>query len=284
IRATGRDRVRFLHNLLSNDVKGLRPGQGNYHFLLNPQGRIQGDVNLYLFDDHILLDTEPEMRERVRAHLQKYIIADQVTLEDVTADLATVAVEGPQADGVAGVSLPAESGAHIEADGITAGRTSATGQPGVWFFVEAARKAGIIARLERAGAVAAAAEDARIVRVENALPRYGEDITDTILPQETQQARAVSFTKGCYLGQEIVERIRSRGQVHRSLVQLAIEGQEPPAAGSAILAVGQEIGKLTSPVWSPRQERCLGLAIVRRELAPPGAAVTIAGRAAQVLR
>ncbi len=270
IRVTGKDRVRFLHNILSNDVKGLAPGQSNYHFLLNAQGRIQADANLFVFPDWMLLDCEPETTERILQHLKRYIIADKVELEDASATLATIAVEGPKAEELAG----GEDGAV---------RGSATGQPGVWLLVETAQRAGVIARLERAGAVPASAEDARVVRVENGIPRYGEDFGETTLPQETQQMRALTFTKGCYLGQEIVERIRARGQVNKLLVRVGIDGASPPAAGSPVIAGGQEIGRLTSPVYSPRLGHSLGLSILRRESAAEGSAIEVAGRPGRVI-
>jgi folate-binding protein YgfZ len=270
IRVTGEDRVRLLHAILSNDVGSLEPGQGNYQFLLDAQGHILADANLYLFADHVLLDVEPGETAQVMEHIDRYIIADDVQLEDATASLATIALEGPEAEKIA--------------QGAIGPRTSLTGQPGVWFFLDPAGKGALIERLECSGAGAATADDAKIVRVENGLPRYGDDFGATNLPQETrQESRAVSFTKGCYLGQEIVERIRARGQVHRVLAKIAIEGEDPPQAGTAVAAGGQEIGKLTSPVYSPRLGQALGLAIVRREFAAPGTAVTIGGRPGRVI-
>jgi len=266
IRVTGEDRARLLHAMLTNDVKGLAPGEGNYHFLLNAQGRIQADLNLWVLDDWILLDCEPGLTSRIYETLDHYIIADDVQLEDVTSKLATVAVEGPQAADVG------------EAPGAIRARISATGQPGVWFFVDPERQAELFP-----GVVAATAEEARVVRVENGVPQYGEDFGDTTLAQETQQTRALHFTKGCYLGQEIVERIRSRGQVHRLLVRVAVEGTEPPASGTPVLAGGQEAGRLTSPVYSPRFASSLGLAIVRREFAAPGTVVEVGGRPGKIV-
>lgn len=286
IRAGGQDRARLLHAMLSNAVEGLEPGQGNYHFLLNNQGRIQADANLYVFSDHLLLDCEPERAGWIYQHLDHYIIADDVALEDTTASLATVALEGPRCDEIggelAGVAIPAEPNSHLTGEVWIAARSSSTGQPGIWFFVGAERKAEWIARLEAAGAVPVSAQEARVVRVENAVPRYGDDFGDTTLPQETQVERGVSFHKGCYLGQEIVERIRSRGQVHRLLVQIGIEGTEPPPYQAPVLAGEQEVGRLTSPVYSPRRGHCLGLAILRREFAVAGQELVVDGRPARV--
>ena len=283
IRVTGEDRARLLHAMLSNDVRSLAPGQGNYHFLLNAQGHILADANLYVFVDHILLDCEPELGEKILQHLDHFIIADDVELEDVTGAMTTVALEGPRAHAIAGMTLAAEDNAHAPVDGGIVARTSATGQPGLWFFVDPARKADLIRRFEAGGAVAATPDEVRVVRVENGRPRYGEDFGESNLPQETQQTRALHFTKGCYLGQEIVERVRSRGQVNRLLVRLAIDGAEPPASGTAVMAGEQEAGRLTSPVSSPRLGGSVALAIVRREFAAPGKELTVEGRPARIL-
>jgi len=266
IRVTGEDRARLLHAMFTNDVKSLASGQGNYHFLLNAQGRILADANLHVFEDHILLDCEPALTRKIFEHLDHYIIADDVQLEDLTERLATVAIEGPRAQELAG-------GAPNGAPG------SFTGQPGIWFFVDPAQSQELAARAMET----ATADEARVVRVENGVPQYGEDFGEANLPQETQQSRALNFTKGCYLGQEIVERIRSRGQVHRLLVKIAIEGTEPPPAGAPVLAGEQEVGRLTSPVYSPRQGRCLGLGILKRDVAAAGSRLLVAGRPAQVL-
>ncbi|HTS67285.1 MAG TPA: hypothetical protein VMH28_34915 [Candidatus Acidoferrales bacterium] len=248
--ARGRDRARLLHNLTTNDVKALTPGSGCYAFLLNPQGRIQADLCLFCFEDHFLLDTEPELREKVHQHIKRYIIADQVELEDVTAQTACLAVEGPGAPGI--VPVPAAGYSHAVWNGATAARVSMTGQPGVRIFCSAGQKAGILAAMERAGALPATPDDARTVRIENGIPRYGEDIGETSLPQETQQMHAVSFTKGCYLGQEIVERIRARGHVNRKLVRLELDSNPLP-----------EGAQITSSVQSPETGKTVALAYIR---------------------
>jgi aminomethyltransferase len=250
ILARGRDRARLLHNLTSNDVKNLMPGSGCYAFLLNPQGRIQADLCIYAFDDHFLLDTEPEPREKVFQHIKRYIIADQVELEDVTAQTACVGLEGPAAPSI--VEGPSAAYDHAAWNGYTAARTTITGQPGFRIFCAADQKPSLIARLEAAGAQPATPDDARMVRIENGIPRYGEDITDKSLPQETQQMHAVSFTKGCYIGQEIVERIRARGHVNRKLERLELDGGKLP-----------EGAEVTSSVVSPETGKTIALAYVR---------------------
>jgi folate-binding protein YgfZ len=239
IYASGDDRARLLHAMTTNHVQQLTPGTGCYAFFLNAQGHIQADVNLFCLEDRFLLDTEPETRERVLRHLDKYIIADDVALEDVTDPLSCLAVEGPHAAAVlAAMGAPAPDAEYTHApwNGAIVARVSETGEPGFRFFVPAETKADWIARLESAGAVHATPGEARVVRLEHGKPRYGEDIFDTTLPQETRQMHAVHFAKGCYIGQEIVERIRSRGRVNRLLVKLEVEGEVPLAGGTKVTA------------------------------------------------
>jgi aminomethyltransferase len=248
--ARGRDRARLLHAITSNEVKQMTPGTGCYAFLLSPQGRIQADLCLFCFDDHFLLDTEAELREKVHQHIKRYIIADQVELEDVTAQTACIGLEGPAAAGM--IEVPAAEYGHGPWGDCTAARVTMTGQPGFRIFCAVDKKAEAIAKLEALAAQAATLDDARVVRIENGKPRYGEDITDTSLPQETQQMHAVSFTKGCYLGQEIVERIRARGHVNRKLVRLEFEGGQAP-----------EGAEIMSSVVSPETGMTVALAYVR---------------------
>jgi aminomethyltransferase len=270
IYATGEDRARLLHAMTTNHVQQLTPGTGCYAFFLNAQGHVQADVNLLCLDDRFLLDTEPETRERILAHLDKYIIADDVTLEDVSASMACVAVEGPHAAAVLasiGAPVPEADYAHASFEGAIVERVSSTGAPGFRIFMAAAEKAGWVARLESAGAVHASADEARTVRLEHGKPRYGDDIFDTTLPQETQQMHAVHFTKGCYIGQEIVERIRSRGHVNRLLVKLELEGKSPVAAGTKVVAGAAEVGEVTSSAYSPALDKVVALAYVRSQYA-----------------
>jgi tRNA-modifying protein YgfZ len=264
--ARGRDRARLLHAITSNEVKKMTPGTGCYAFLLNPQGRIQADLCLFCFDDHFLIDTEPEVREKVHLHIKRYIIADQVELEDVTAGKAAIGVEGPGAAAMLaelGAPVPGDAYAHAAWGDATVAAVTATGQSGARIFCPAGSAGELVNRLEAAGAVAASAEDARVVRVENGMPRYGEDIRETSLPQETQQMHAVSFNKGCYLGQEIVERIRAQGRVNKKLMRVVLEGVEAPAGGTKTTVDGAE-AEVTSAVVSPETGEVVALAYVRQ--------------------
>lgn len=261
----GRDRARLLHNITTNEVKKMAAGAGCYAFLLNPQGRIQADLLMFCFPDWLLIGVEPETREKVLQHIRRYIIADQVELEDAAAQLAEIAVEGPAAEATLnamGAPVPAPGYAHAAWNSATVARVSLTGQPGFRIFIPEAGKAGLIRRLEAAGAKPASPEDARTVRIENGIARYGEDIDDTCLPQETERMHAVSFTKGCYLGQEIVERIRARGSVHRKLRRIELPGTEPVARGTEVEIEGKT-ATATSSVYSPRLGKAIALAYVR---------------------
>lgn len=285
IRATGEDRLRLLHAMSSNTVEDLKPGEGVRAYFLDAHGHILADTRIWVFEDSTLLDTEPETRQSLAEHLEKYIIMDDVTLEDVTDSMAAVAVEGPQARAIVEKQVGAapEWGEHHPASsGVTIVATSVTGQPGCWLLTEAGGENELIRGLEAAGAAPASSEDARVVRVENGVARHAQDFFETTLPQESGHMSPVSFAKGCYLGQEIVERVRARGKVRRQLVRLEIDAAEPPPSGSTVLADGREVGTLTSPVFSPRMGACLGFSIVRRDASGPDRSLTVSGHAARI--
>ncbi|MGA3098914.1 MAG: folate-binding protein [Bryobacteraceae bacterium] len=265
ILARGRDRARLLHNVTTNEVKKMAPGEGCYAFLLSPQGRIQADLLLFCFEDRFLIGVEPELREKAVRHIRRYIIADQVELEDISPRTAEIGIEGPGAAAALaalGAPAPDRDYSHLAWNDSTIARASLTGQPGFRIFCPEDAAGDLIRALESAGATPATAEDARVVRIENGKPRYGDDIRDTTLPQETRQMHAVSFTKGCYIGQEIVERIRARGHVNRALERIELEGADPPPAGTVIEAGGKQ-AEITSSAYSPDAGKVVALAYVR---------------------
>jgi len=283
--ATGEDRARLLHAMTTNQVEKLQPGEGCYAFFLNPQGRILGDVNLFCRENDFLLDVEPETRERLYQHLDKYIIADDVTIEDATDRMATLALEGPDALAIAarlGIPVPEKTWSHKEWNEVTVANVSFTGARGLRFFAPIADKPRLIDLFQNAGALEARTDTARIVRLEHFTPRYGEDILDSTLSQETRQDHAVNFSKGCYIGQEIVERVRSRGLVHRLLAGVEIESSEVPEPETRLFQGDQNIGKMTSAAFSPALGKVVGIAYMRRELAEPGTVLTVNGQPAVV--
>jgi len=290
IRANGEDRARLLHAMTTNQVETLQPGEGCYAFFLSAQGRILADVNLLCFEDHFLLDTEPETRTKVYEHLDRYIIADDVTLEDQTDRIATIAVEGPEAGAaLAKLGAPQPAAPHASApwsDGNIVGtiaRLDTTGRGGFFLLIPVEDKQALISRLTEAGIPEATAEDARVVRIESGRPRYGEEITERYLVQETDQLRAVHFSKGCYLGQEIVERVRSRAQIHRVLRRLEIDTSEPPAAGTKLKSGDADAAEIASAVFSQALGKTVALAYVRMPFAEPGTAISLDGTSGRVV-
>ncbi|HUJ23746.1 MAG TPA: glycine cleavage T C-terminal barrel domain-containing protein [Bryobacteraceae bacterium] len=285
ILATGEDRARLLHAMTTNQVQELKPGQGCYTFFLSAQGRIQGDGNLFCRAEDILLDVEPETRQSLREHLDKFIIADDVTLVDATDRTFTLDLEGPLAlaqAGRLGIPVPEKPWSHTGWQQVMVARVSFTGAPGLRFFGPVEEKPRLIEQLHSAGATEAAPDAVRIVRLEHFTPRYGDDIFATTLTQETQQLHAVSFNKGCYIGQEVVERVRSRGLVHRLLVGVEIESSEVPQPEARLYRGEENVGKVTSAAFSPALGKVVSLAYVRRELAEPGTLLTVNGAPAGV--
>jgi len=280
IRVLGEDRARLLHAMTTQDIRRLSPGEGCYAFFLNAQGRILGDVNVFCREDEFLLDTEPETRSKLFEHIERYIIADDVTLEDATERLATIAIEGPQASSVLErISAPVpEADFAIKVwDQRMVARVNSTGAGGFFVILPTAEKSDLVAALNTTEAPQATPEEARIVRIEHGRPRYGEEISERYLVQETAQLHAVHFSKGCYLGQEIVERVRSRAQIHRVLRRLEIDWTEeaPPAAGCKLQAGEAVAGEIASAVFSPALGKVVALAYVRTTFAEPGTEIQL---------
>jgi len=283
IRVTGEDRARLLHAMTTQDVQALTPGQGCYAFFLNAQGRILGDVNIFCREDSFLLDTEPETRQKLYDHIDRYIIADDVTLLDVTGEMSTIAIEGPQAAAVLerlGAPVPEADYATRSWSRSIVARVSSTGARGYSIFMLPTKKAELIAALNIPEATR---EEARTVRIEHGKPRYGEEITERYLVQETAQLNAVSFSKGCYLGQEIVERVRSRAQIHRVLRRLTIDATEPPPAGTKLKSGDADSAEIASAIYSPALGKVAALAYVRTQFAEPGTEMLLGNARAVVL-
>ena len=278
IAITGGDRVRWLNGMVTNNVRDLAPNHGVYAFLLNAQGRIQGDLYAWNLGDSLMVDTEGGQRERVLAHFDKYIIADDVEVADASASLTSIGVAGPQARVVletAGIHAPDLAPLELCSPRcdcacgclqctLVRGEDFAGPSYEVWLTPD--KRKSTWDTLIAAGAKPAGAEALELRRISFAIPRFGVDIRERDLPQETGQERALNFTKGCYLGQEIVERIRSRGAVHRLFTAFAAEGASPEA-GAAILADEKEAGEITSSALLPLAggDRAVALGYLRRE-------------------
>ncbi len=284
ILASGEDRKRLLHAMTTNHVQQLEPGQGGYAFFLNAQGRILSDVHVLALPESLLLDVTPGRRAFAMEHLDKYIIADDVQLEDLSEQQTTLALEGPKAAEVLAAidaPIPVNDYDIVAWAGRWIAKISYTGAPGYQIFVNTLDAPVLKETLLDAGAIEAHDDEVEAARIAHGQPLYGVDITDANLPQETQLASALHFTKGCYLGQEIVERVRSRGHVNKLLSRFRISAPEPPAAHARIMAGEKDAGVITSAAYDPRTASYAALGYLRAEHRQ--AALRVDGHPAQLL-
>ncbi len=285
--AKGNDRVRFIHGMVSNDVRSLTPGHGIYATLLDARGHILADLDIYCQQDQLLIDTDVDLIEKVLQTLNHYNIGGRVPLERLP--LSAISVQGPIArsviQAVFGGSLPGpEAFSHIPAsfDGNDAiiVRSSNTGEPGYQVWVPEERALSLWETLldcgKSAGLLPCGSKALEILRIEAGVPEYGSELAEDTLPLEAGLTNALSFTKGCYIGQEIVERARSRGHVNWKLAGIFVDAKEAPASGEKILKDGKEVGEITSACLSPTLGRTLAMGYVRKEASDPGTKVTLA--------
>ena len=272
---TGDDARSFIQALVTNDVSGLGPGSACYAALLTPQGRMVTDMFVMMRGDgaiHLIVPSD--VAAPLAARLDKSIFSEAAEVADVTSATAHFSIVGPAATEIAGDIPDAETWKSDE-----------LGVPGVDVIVPAARAAEVREML--AGRAAELSREARrVLRVEAARPEWGIDMnTDTIPLEASLLDRAISTAKGCYVGQEVIIRVlhRGGGRVAKKLVRLKFPAADVPAAGTPLSADGREIGRVTSAVWSPRENAAIGLGYVHRDLAETGEEVTLAdGRAAAV--
>lgn len=286
----GDDRVRWLNGMVTNNVRDLATGHGLYAFLLNPQGHIQGDLYAYNRGDSITVDVEQSQLERILAIFDRYIIMDDVEVTTLT-DVTGVGIAGPKCGEVlraAGIVVPELEPLQFEDvtwrdTPVTLVRGDNPRVPSYELWVKRDNASALKNSLLDAGATAVSPAAQELLRIASGIPRYGQDIRERDLPQETEQARALHFSKGCYIGQEIVERIRSRGNVHRKFTGFEIAG-ELPVAGSKIALDGKDVGEITGAASLPLDlsERKVALGYIRREAGTPGKKVLIGGREAIV--
>ncbi len=275
IRVTGEDRVRWLNGMATNAIQQLPPGAGNYNFFLNAQGRIQGDAYIFLTPEALLIETSHPQVSSLIPYLDHYIIMDDVELADVTSSRHGFTLIGPQAADLLGqIGLSSDGLEELHIQTLPLNSSSVTLIHGysplvprfeIW-TTSAESAASILESLRSAGAIPSDSASLESLRILEGTPLYGVDIRDRDLPQETNQTRALHFAKGCYLGQEIVERIRSRGSVHRTFTAFRIEGA-PPSPGTPLETQSKQVGELTSIASIPLSGESLQLALgyIRRE-------------------
>jgi tRNA-modifying protein YgfZ len=292
IEITGTDRAAFLNGFCTNEVQRLQPGKGCETFVTNVKGRTIGHVFVFCGLKSLVVDGESEQSAALLAHLERYLIREDVQFHERTGLWAEWFVGGSEArrglERLLAIELPAtmlEHAAYTFESSTVFVRRVPLATDGYLVALPREAAGAMASRMAAAGAVACSAEALEIVRVEAAMPRFGRDITDQNLPQEVNRdAVAISFAKGCYLGQETVARLDALGHVNRLLVSVRWEAPPVPLAGDELTIGGQRVGQVTSAVWSPYYEAPLALAYVRTPHHATGTALDSATGPARVIR
>jgi folate-binding protein YgfZ len=289
---TGKDRVRWLHNMVSNNVRDLQLNSGNYNFVLNAQGRILGDLYIFNRGESLLLETDRNQVDALLTTLKRFIIMDKVELTDLGNAVSAIGIAGPKAAGIlAALGAEVEDVHPLEVQDraigniavqVICGQEQKPNSFEIW--VEALQGETLAKKIRDAGATPAGAEALETWRVLRGIPQYGKDIRDRDLPQETGQTQALNFNKGCYIGQEIVERIRSRGQVHRKFTGFQFDGGLP--AIGKFESEGRSFAEVTSTAGVPQAggvDRYIGLGYVRQDAVPASGQLELNGLKAEIL-
>ncbi len=295
---SGSDRAAYLQGLFTNDIAALRAGRGCYTAYLTAQGRMIADAWVYELGDVILLTVARELTPTLLARLDQFLFSEDVQIGDVTETFAQLGIVGPEAAGIVsnaiGVSeqvlnaLPEHGNLRHDADGssVIVTRTSDAGEAGFDLYVETARLPKMVAAIERQQVPTLDPEAAEAIRVEGGVPKFHRDMDEDTIPLEAGiESQAISFTKGCYVGQEVIIRVlhRGHGRVARRLVGLEVEGAHVPRSGDPVSAGERQVGHVTSAVHSPALGRPIALAYVHRDFVQPGTALQVGTSAAQVV-
>jgi folate-binding protein YgfZ len=287
---TGADRTRFLHGQVTNDVKGLRPGEGCYAALITAKGKMETDLNIFCLADELLLDFEPGLTARIIERLERFVIADDVQIVDVASLYGLLAVNGPkstdsvQALGIFG-ELPSKPLNFVSLNDPNLGQiylaqNARAGSCGYDLFVPTAALSAVADKLVAAargvGGRACGWEAFELARIEAGIPRFGADMDETNIPLEAMlETRAISFNKGCYIGQEVISRIRTYGQVAKALRGLLLDDSKSlPAKGDRLFKDGKDVGYITSAAASPALKANIALGYVRKEVNEVGSELT----------
>lgn len=288
IEVRGTDRTQFLHNTLSNDIKSLTPAKGLTACLLNAQAKVIANLNVLGFDEFLWLTLDYSLKAELLESLNKMIIMEQVELIDRSNELKLISVHGPKAKELLSAivkedSLPEEFLSHRR---ITIGEASAivirinlTGETGYGFLIPNDRAASIRTMLGEKGASAELIEiqapTLETLRIEAGIPRYGIDFDHSHIPLEARLEKSISFTKGCFPGQEILARLDSRGGVGKKLMGFELKGKSAPKRNDRITKDGKEVGSITSSVFSPMLKKTVGLGYLKKECWTIGCPVVI---------
>ncbi len=293
VEVRGDDRLSFLHNFCTNDINRLAPGEGCEAFLTSIKGRILAHIIVSATNDALWLDSEPGTAEFIVSHLTKYVITEDVEITDRSADCAPLFLVGPQAeawlsDRIKNFSPPPLCGLAV---GSLAGaqvmirRFDFTGQPGFEIIAATDAVADVWQAITDTGVPPAGSEAFEVLRIEAGFPRYGIDLTDDNIAQEAgRTAQAISFTKGCYLGQEPIARLDALGHVNRILTRLTIRAGEAPSPGTKVCCTdGKTIGHITSAILSPKTGHPVALALLKATALSPGTKLTVNGSPATAI-
>jgi aminomethyltransferase len=294
---TGPDRQRYLNAILTSNVRDLKPGQGTVGLLLNPQGHILAEVETFLLEGSLLACCHAMIRERTFSTFDKFIIMDDVTLEDVTHLTGTLDIAGPRVaqllteigvSNFADMPLLAHAEFSLGAIPFRLVRRELDGEAAATMIAAREHLAGLWQELEKHvradGGAPVGMEALNSVRLESGIAWFGHDYDDRQIPHEAGLEHShISYEKGCYTGQEIVERVRSRGHANRRLAELRFPVDEAAAAETKLLFAGNEIGSVTSSAFSPILGQPIGLGYVRREHSAPGTQLNASGIPAEVI-
>lgn len=287
LRLVGEDRAKFLHRIISNDVENLSVGEGNYATLLTNRGKIIADLRVYILDDAVYINTAPEITEVVYTELDKYIIADDVELTIETDNIGAIGVYGPNSaeflqsvcnlDGLSEVPDYHSRRCEIEQHSVVCVRSNALGVCGFHLYIEADSLEWLWNKLfsMKPDLTPVGWQALESLRIEAGTPRYGAELTDSVFPLEAELENAIDFEKGCYIGQEIVARMKYRGHPNRLLRGLEIHGEDLVEMNSSIYDDGKEIGWVTSSVISPTFGKPIALGYVRMAYTEPGSKIQI---------
>ena len=294
LRVTGSDRERFLHGMLTNTVEGLVSGQGNYTAMTTPQGHTLTDLVVIHRGEEIFLETEPGYQDKLRVSLEKFLIADDVTLEDVSGNFAIIGLQGPAANQVisaaAGQTFETMSqfdsvDLHIGSLPIVVVCHSYTGENGYEIWTLAEDAADVWRDLANSGAEPVGCVATDVLRVEAGIPRYGLDFDERVMPLEAGIASAVDFEKGCFIGQEALAKMHNLGKPRRYLCGLVIAGSEPAPRETEIFVDGKEVGWTTSSLLSIYSDECVAFASLRRGFHEVGQLVALGdGKSGRVVK
>jgi len=281
---TGDDRLSYLQGMLSNDLRPLKMFDGQQAAILTQQGKVIADVRVLCSLNSFYLDFWQPLKEKILTHLNRYLVADEVEIQDPNEQWKMISLQGPKAQAlldqlVAHAELPARENHHgmVQFDGtpICVARADRSGHDGFDLIVQTGQLLAFAQRLTELGATWVGAQAQNILRVEAGVPRYGIDFSEDNLLLEVALDDAVSFTKGCYLGQEVVERIRSRGHVNKKLCGLLLDGNTLARSGDKLIAGDKEVGRITSSVASIALQRPIALGYVNKEYWAPGTKLTV---------